>query len=46
MDDLRALFGAFCTDPGEVEARCMLFFSRLIGNRIIAADHGAGAART
>jgi hypothetical protein len=41
MDDLRALFGACCTDPGEVEARCMLFFSRLIGNRTIAADHGA-----
>jgi hypothetical protein len=41
MDDLRALFGAFCAEPGEVEARCMLFFSRPIGDRIIAADHGA-----
>jgi hypothetical protein len=41
MDDLRALFGAFCTDAGEVEARSMLFFSLLIGNRTIAADHGA-----
>jgi AcrR family transcriptional regulator len=41
MDDLRALFGAFCTDPGEVEARSMLFFSLLIGNRTIAADHRA-----
>jgi hypothetical protein len=41
MDDLRALFGAFCAHPGEVEARCMLFFSLLIGNHSIAADHGA-----
>ena len=41
MDGLRTLFGAFCTHPGEVEARCMLFFSLLIGNHSIAADHGA-----
>jgi AcrR family transcriptional regulator len=41
MDGLRTLFSAFGTHPGEVEARCMLFFSLLIGNRTIAADHGA-----
>ena len=41
MDYLRSLFGAFCADPDEVEARCMLFFSLLIGNHFIAADHAA-----
>jgi AcrR family transcriptional regulator len=40
MDYLRALFGAFCPDPDDVEARCMLSFSLLIGNHFIAADHG------
>ena len=41
MDYLRALFGTFCTDPAEVEARSMLAFSLLIGNHFMAADHGA-----
>jgi len=41
MDYLRSLFGAFCPDEDEVEARCMLAFSLLIGNHFIAADHGA-----
>jgi AcrR family transcriptional regulator len=41
MDSLRSVFGVFCPDPDDVEARCMLFFSLLIGNRLIAADHGA-----
>ncbi len=41
MDGLRSLFGAFCADADDVEARCMLFFSLLIGNHFIAADHGA-----
>jgi len=40
MDYLRSLFGAFCSDPDDVEARCMLSFSLLIGNHFIAADHG------
>jgi AcrR family transcriptional regulator len=39
MDYLRSLFGAFCADADDVEARCMLFFSLLIGNHSIAADH-------
>jgi AcrR family transcriptional regulator len=39
MDYLRSLFGAFCSDEDEVEARCMLFFSLWIGNHFIAADH-------
>lgn len=40
MDYLRSLFGTFCPDPADVEARCMLSFSLLIGNHFIAADHG------
>jgi AcrR family transcriptional regulator len=40
MDGLRSLFGTFCADPDDVEARSLLFFSLLIGNHSIAADHG------
>ena len=39
MEYLRRLFGAFCPDEADVEARCMLAFSLLIGNHFIAADH-------
>jgi len=45
MEYLRSLFGAFCTDPGDVEARCLLAYSLLIGNHFIAAEHG-GRDRT
>ena len=41
MDYMRSLFGAFCPDEDEVEARCMLAFSLWIGSHFIAADHGA-----
>lgn len=40
MDGLRSLFSTFCADPDDVEADCLLFFSLLIGNHSIAADHG------
>src|SRR5260370_20166748 len=40
MDYLRSLFAAFSADADDIEARCMLFFSLLIGNHSIAADHG------
>lgn len=40
MDYLRSLFGTFCHDPDDIEGRCMLAFSLLIGNHFIAADHG------
>lgn len=40
MDYMRSLFGSFCSDPEEVEARCLLAFSVWIGNHFIAADHG------
>jgi AcrR family transcriptional regulator len=41
MDYMRVLFGAFCADEDDVEARCMLAFSLGIGNHFVAADHGA-----
>jgi AcrR family transcriptional regulator len=41
MDYMRSLFGAFCPDEDDVEARCMVFYSLWIGSRFIAADHGA-----
>jgi AcrR family transcriptional regulator len=40
MGYLRELFGAFCSDEAEIEARSMLAFSLLIGNHFMAADHG------
>lgn len=40
MDYMRSLFGAFCPDEEEVEARCLVAFSVWIGNHFIAADHG------
>lgn len=41
MEYLRSLFGAFCPDEEDVEARSMLAFSLLIGNYFMASDHGA-----
>jgi AcrR family transcriptional regulator len=43
MDYMRSLFGGFCSDPDEVEARCLVFYSLWIGNHFIAADHGANS---
>ncbi len=40
MGHLRALFAGLSIDPAEVEARCLLIFSLLIGNHYITADHG------
>ncbi len=40
MEYLRRLFGQFCADEDEVEARSMLAFSLFIGSYFIAADHG------
>jgi AcrR family transcriptional regulator len=39
MDYMRSLFGAFCPDEDDVEARCMVFYSLWIGSHFIAADH-------
>jgi AcrR family transcriptional regulator len=41
MEYLRSLFGELCSDADDVEARCLLAFSLLIGNHFIAAGHGA-----
>ena len=41
MDYMRSLFGAFCPDKDDVEARCMLFYSLWIGSHFMVADHGA-----
>jgi AcrR family transcriptional regulator len=40
MDYMRSLFGAFCEDDDEVEARCLLAFSLFIGAHFVSADHG------
>lgn len=45
MDYLRSLFGAFCADEDDVEVRSMIAFSLWIGNRFMAADHGARSRR-
>jgi AcrR family transcriptional regulator len=41
MEYMRSLFGAFCADENEVEARCIVAFSLFIGSPFVAADHGA-----
>jgi AcrR family transcriptional regulator len=41
MGYMRSLFGAFCPNEDEVEARCLIALSVLVGSRFIAADHGA-----
>lgn len=45
MDYLRLLFGAVCPQDGDIEARCVLAFSLIIGNYFMAADH-PGRSRT
>ena len=39
MDTLREAIGAFCDDPDEVEARCLLAFCAAIAEHFLAADH-------
>jgi len=39
MDYLRSLFGQFCEDEDDVEARSMLVFSLFIGSYFIAVKH-------
>ncbi|WP_181772353.1 TetR/AcrR family transcriptional regulator [Amycolatopsis pittospori] len=41
MDYLRSLMREIFADEDEVEARCLLAFSLLIGKHFMAADHGA-----
>jgi hypothetical protein len=39
MEYLRSLFGQFCADEKDVEARSMLVFSLFIGSYFITAKH-------
>jgi AcrR family transcriptional regulator len=39
MEYLRSLFGQFCADENDVEARSMLAFSLFIGSYFIVAEH-------
>jgi hypothetical protein len=41
MEYMRSLFASFCPDEDEVEVRCLLALSVLVGGRFIAAGHGA-----
>ncbi len=36
---MRSLFGTFCDDIEDIEARCLLVFALFVGNRFIAAEH-------
>jgi AcrR family transcriptional regulator len=39
MAYMRSLFGAFCPDAEDTEARCLLAFSLFVGQHFTAADH-------
>ncbi|MGW7414990.1 TetR/AcrR family transcriptional regulator [Streptomyces sp. NPDC054863] len=39
MAYLRTLFAGICSDPSDVEARCMITFSLRLGAHLVAADH-------
>jgi AcrR family transcriptional regulator len=41
MGYLRSLFGQFCADEDDVEARSMLAYALFIGSYFIAAQHGS-----
>jgi hypothetical protein len=41
MEYMRSLFGAFCPNEDDVEARCLVFYSLWLGSHFIAASHGA-----
>lgn len=45
MEYLRSLFGAFCPDQADIEARCMLVMALFMGDQFIAADHGDRSRR-
>jgi AcrR family transcriptional regulator len=40
MEYMRGLFGEFCADEDDVEARCLLVMSVFVGAPFVAADHG------
>jgi AcrR family transcriptional regulator len=40
MQYMRSLFGAFCDNEDDVEARCLVAMTLFVGSPLIAADHG------
>jgi AcrR family transcriptional regulator len=40
VEYMRSLFGAFCANDEDVEARCMLAMALFISSPLMAADHG------
>ena len=45
MDYMRGLFSRFCSDPDQVEARCLMSMALFVGSHFVAADHGARSRR-
>ncbi|WP_010312808.1 TetR/AcrR family transcriptional regulator [Saccharopolyspora spinosa] len=45
MAYLRELFGSYCSDPEEVEARSMLLFCLVTGHHYLVVDHGERTRR-
>ena len=45
MEYLRTQFRSICSDDDEVEARCLLAFSLLLGDHLITADTDGAVAR-
>lgn len=40
LDYLRPLFAEFCDDPADVEGRCLLVLTLLVGESLVTATHG------
>lgn len=40
MDYMRELFGEFVSDDDDVEARCLLVLTVMVGTQFLMADHG------
>ena len=45
MAYMRSLFGEFCPDEDDVEARCLLAFSLFVGSHFVVVDHGTRTRR-
>src|SRR3954470_5283630 len=40
MEYMRSLFGEFCPDEADTEARCLVVMSVFVANAFVLADHG------
>jgi AcrR family transcriptional regulator len=45
MDYMRRLYSRFCSDPDDVEARCLMSMVLFVGSHYVAADHGPRSRR-